>query len=131
MIDPRAVAAVATGAALGGVLRLLITQFVLGRFGPGTGPYATIFINVSGSFLIGIVIEAAGARPQIDPLWRLFLATGILGGYTTFSTFSYEALTLWTGGLGLQSVLYVAGSVVLGILGALGGVATARTLAPP
>lgn len=131
MTDPRAIAAVAVGAALGGVLRLLLTQFVLGRFGPGFGHYATLFINVSGSFVIGIVIEAAQSRPHVDPLWRLFLATGILGGYTTFSTFSYEALSLWTAGLGLQSVLYVAGSVVLGILGAVGGIATARAVAPP
>jgi CrcB protein len=131
MVDPRAIAAVAAGAALGGVLRLLITQFVLSRYGLGTGHYATLFINVSGSFLIGVVIEVLHSRAGADPLWRLFLATGILGGYTTFSTFSLEVLTLWTAGFALQSALYLIGSVVLGVAGAIAGMAAARTLAPP
>ena len=131
MMDPRAIAAVAAGAALGGVFRLLITQFVVGRFGLTAGHYATLFINVSGSFLIGIVIEAAQSRPHVDPLWRLFLATGILGGYTTFSAFSFETLALWGSGFGVQAVLYAGGSVLLGVAGAIGGVFTARAIAPP
>ncbi len=130
MIDWRAILAVAAGAAIGGVLRLLVTQLVVARSGAGFGWYATAFINVSGSFLIGVVIEAAQTRAGLGPLWRSFLATGVLGGYTTFSTFSYEALTLYASGFGLTAVLYVAGSVVLGIAGAFGGVATARALAP-
>jgi fluoride exporter len=130
MIDLRVIAAVGVGAALGGIFRLLITQLVVARAGAGFGFYATVFINVSGSFLIGVVIEMAQTRANVSPLWRYFLATGILGGYTTFSTFSYEALSLWTGGFMLTSFMYVAGSVVLGIAGAFGGVVTARALAP-
>jgi CrcB protein len=130
MIDLRVIAAVGVGAALGGIFRLLITQLVVARAGAGFGFYATVFINVSGSFLIGVVIEMAQTRANVSPLWRYFLATGILGGYTTFSTFSYEALSLWTGGFMLTSFMYVAGSVVLGIAGAFGGIVTARALAP-
>lgn len=130
MIDLRVIVAVGVGAALGGILRLLVTQLVVARAGAGYGFYATMFINVSGSFLIGVVIEMAQTRANVSPLWRYFLATGILGGYTTFSTFSYEALSLATGGFALTTAVYVVGSVVLGIACAYGGIVTARALAP-
>ena len=130
MIDLRVIAAVGIGAAVGGILRLLVTQFVVARAGAGFGFYATLFINVSGSFLIGVVIEMAQTRANVSPLWRYFLATGVLGGYTTFSTFSYEAFDLATNGFALTSLLYVAGSVLLGIVAAFGGIVSARALAP-
>jgi fluoride exporter len=130
VIDVRVIAAVGVGAALGGILRLLVTQLVVARAGAGYGFYATLFINVSGSFLIGVVIEMAQTRANVSPLWRYFLATGILGGYTTFSTFSYEALSLATGGFAVTSLLYMLGSVGLGIAAAFGGIVSARALAP-
>lgn len=130
MIDLRVIAAVGIGAALGGIVRLLVTQLVVARAGAGFGFYATLFINVSGSFLIGVVIEMAQTRANVSPLWRYFFATGILGGYTTFSTFSFEALQLATGGFAVTSLMYVVGSVILGIAGAYGGIVTARALAP-
>jgi CrcB protein len=130
VIDVRVIAAVGVGAALGGILRLLVTQLVVARAGAGYGFYATLFINVSGSFLIGVVIEMAQTRANISPLWRYFLATGILGGYTTFSTFSYEALSLATGGFAVTSLFYMLGSVGLGIAAAFGGIVSARALAP-
>jgi CrcB protein len=126
MPDIRVIAVVAGGAALGGVLRLLFTQFVIARFGVSFAFYATLFINVSGSFLIGAVIENGQLRSGIDPLWRYFLATGILGGYTTFSTFSYEALAIGTGSSPLAGFAYVAGSVILGVAGAFLGMSAAR-----
>ena len=130
MIDLRVILTVGLGAAIGGILRLLVTQLVVARAGAGYAPVATVIINVSGSFFIGAVIEIAGTRADLSPLWRYFLATGILGGYTTFSTFSFEALTLAGGGLALTSALYVVASVGLGIAGAFAGVVTARALAP-
>jgi CrcB protein len=130
MIDVKVLAAVGLGAALGGILRLLVTQAVVARAGAGYAFYATLFINVSGSFLIGVVIEMAQTRANVSPLWRYFVATGILGGYTTFSTFSYEALGLAASGFGITSLLYVLGSVGLGIAGAYGGIVSARALAP-
>ena len=129
MIDLRVLLTVGLGAAIGGMLRLLVTQAVVARAGAGYAQYATLFINVSGSFLIGVVIEIAQTRADISPLWRYFLATGILGGYTTFSTFSFEALTLASGGLLWSAFGYVAGSVVLGIGGAILGVMSVRLLA--
>jgi CrcB protein len=118
--------AVGLGAALGGIARLWITNLVVARAGVTGAPYATMFINISGSFLIGIVIELARTRVGLPPMFRLFLATGILGGYTTFSTFSVEALAYWTGGLPLNALFYVFGSVLLGMLGAAAGILTAR-----
>ena len=129
MIDWRALAVVGLGAALGGVLRLLVTQVVVARAGAGYAQYATMFINVSGSFCIGVIIEIAQTRAELSPLWRYFIATGILGGYTTFSTFSFEALTLLGGGLAASAAFYLVGSVVLGIAAAFCGIATARALA--
>ncbi len=126
MLDLRVIFVVAGGAALGGVLRLLLTQFVIGRFGLASAFYATLFINVSGSFLIGVVIESAQLRSGIDPLWRYFLATGILGGYTTFSTFSYEALMLGTGASPLVGIGYVVASIAFGVAGTFLGISTAR-----
>jgi CrcB protein len=128
VIDLRTVLAVGLGAAIGGIARLLVTQLVLARAGEGTGPYATMFINISGSFLIGIVIELSQSRPGMPLIWRYFLATGILGGYTTFSTFSFEALAYWTSGMAVKAALYVGGSVILGIAGAVAGIFTARAL---
>jgi CrcB protein len=128
VIDGRVLLAVGGGAALGGILRLLATQLVVARFGAGFGQYATMFINVSGSFLIGVVIELAQTRTGFPPLWRFFLATGILGGYTTFSTFSYEAYLLAADGLYASATFYVVASVALGIAGAIGGIALVRSL---
>ncbi len=125
MIDWRAVVAVAAGAAIGGVLRYVVGQLFLQRFGPGF-PYGTLFINVSGSFLIGIVAQLALTRAfGITPLVRLLLATGILGGYTTFSTFSLDALTLLESGA-MPALVYSVASVVLGFGGAALGVVLAR-----
>jgi CrcB protein len=129
VIDLRTILAVGLGAAIGGIGRLLVTQLVVARAGASAAPWATMFINVSGSFLIGVVIELATSRAGLPPMWRYFLATGILGGYTTFSTFSFEALAFGTGGLMLTGAFYVIGSVVLGILAAFAGILTARALA--
>ena len=119
----------AVGAGVGGVLRLLVTQFVIARLGLGSAFYATLFINVSGSFLIGLVLEIAQLRAGANPLWRYFLATGILGGYTTFSTFSFEAYALFNGALGMTAIVYVVASVALGILGALFGINAGKAIA--
>jgi fluoride exporter len=125
VIEWRAIAAVAIGAAIGGVLRYVIGQLFLQRFGPGF-PYGTLFINVSGSFLIGIVAQLALTRAfGMTPLLRLLLATGVLGGYTTFSTFSLDALTLLESGA-LPALMYTLASVVLGFAGAGLGIVAAR-----
>ena len=127
-MDLRVICAVGVGAAVGGIFRLLITQLVVARAGAGYGFYATMFINISGSFLIGIVIQLAQSQPGMPLIWRYFLATGILGGYTTFSAFSLDAGLLYERGeLGLAA-LYVLGSVVLSIIGLFAGLALIRGL---
>jgi CrcB protein len=128
MIELRSVAAVAIGAAFGGALRYVVGQLFLQRFGPGF-PYGTLFINVSGSVLIGVVAQLSATRAfGMTPFLRVLLATGVLGGYTTFSTFSLDAMTLLEEGV-LPALLYVGSSVVLGFLGATVGVVLARLAA--
>ncbi len=124
MTDWRAIVAVALGAAVGGVLRYLVGAWTVSRFGPATGWLATGAINVSGSFLIGVV-TAAAMQSAISPLARVFLATGILGGYTTFSTYALE-IALAVPGSTLLAWLYAGASVVLGVGAALAGTGVAR-----
>jgi CrcB protein len=125
MNDWRALLAVALGAAAGGVLRFVVSELFVQRFGAGF-PYGTLFINVSGSFLIGVVAglvetRALGFGPQV----RLFAATGVLGGYTTFSTFSLEAIAL-LGESVVPAFFYIVGSVLLGCAGAFAGLVLTR-----
>jgi CrcB protein len=122
--DWRPLVAVAAGAAIGGVLRYLIGAWTTARFGIAQSWLATGFINLSGSLLIGIVIEMA-ARGAVPPVTRVFLATGILGGYTTFSTFALE-IALAVPGSALMAALYAAGSVGFGVGAAALGVQLAR-----
>jgi CrcB protein len=119
--------AVLVGGGIGSVLRYAVTFAITQRLGPGF-PWGTFVINVTGSFVIGIVAEITQTRLFAGtPLLRVFLMTGVLGGYTTFSTFSYDTLTLI--GDRAPSVLplaYAAGSVLLGITAAFAGVALVR-----
>lgn len=126
MIDVKAILAVALGSAIGGACRYVIGQAFVQRFGPGF-PYGTLFINVTGSFLIGIVAELAATRAfGMTPLARIFLATGLLGGYTTFSAFSLDGVILVSDGAALAGALYAFGSVALGFLTAYAGQVVAR-----
>jgi CrcB protein len=128
-VELRTVLAVGFGAALGGMARLVITQLVVARAGVSNAFYATLFINVTGSFLIGVVAGLAQSIPGFPPVLRLFLATGIIGGYTTFSAFALEALSLGSAGSLATAIGYAIGSVVLGVVAAFGGLATGRVLA--
>lgn len=117
--------AVALGAVLGANLRFLVTTWAADRFGPDF-PYGTFLINVSGAFAIGIVLAFLGERVGINPIWRLFFATGFLGGYTTFSSYAWEVLTLLQDGDWLPAGAYIVGSNVLGFAGVWLGAALAR-----
>lgn len=91
-------------------------------------PYATLFENVSGSIVMGALVALLAFRSGIPHHWQLFLTTGILGGYTTFSTFSLDVAVLYERGeIGLAA-LYVLLSVVLSIGGLFGGLALVRGL---
>ena len=89
-------------------------------------PFGTLAINVVGSLLMGVVAGWLVLRGDPSPAWRLFLATGVLGGFTTFSAFSLEAVQLWQRGQAGLAALYVGGSVLLSIAALWLGLALVR-----
>ena len=91
-------------------------------------PYATLFENVSGSIVMGVLVALFAFRSGIPHHWQLFLTTGILGGYTTFSTFSLDVAVLYErGDIGLAAA-YGIGSVVLSVAGLFAGLWLVRSL---
>jgi CrcB protein len=120
-----ALLAVAVGGAAGSMARYLISTWSIARFGAGF-PFGTLAINLSGSFLIGVVFALAAARGGMSPYLRLFLTTGILGGYTTFSSFAYETYALGAEGELFKGASYAFGSVIVGVLAAYLGVLAVR-----
>jgi CrcB protein len=101
---------------LGANLRYVVTIWSVERWG-SEFPFGTFIVNVSGAFVIGVVLALATERLDISPLWRLFFVTGFLGGYTTFSTYAWEGLVLTEQGAWLRAGAYVLGSNVLGFAG--------------
>jgi len=117
--------AIAAGGALGSIARYLIGTLVATR-APGF-PWATLLINVTGSLLFAFLF-AALTSPAQSPALRAGLTTGFCGGYTTFSTFSYETLALVERGSYGRAGSYVVASVLLSVAAAVAGVALARGL---
>ncbi|CAH1678206.1 putative fluoride ion transporter CrcB [Hyphomicrobiales bacterium] len=117
------------GAGIGGALRHGVNVASPRWLGMGF-PYGTMAINILGSGLMGLVAGwfafKAGATASQD--LRLFLATGILGGFTTFSAFSLDAVLLWERGEAIPAVIYVVGSVVASLVALVGGLALVRGL---
>ncbi|AFV76969.1 crcB protein [Thermus oshimai JL-2] len=105
---------VALGGALGSALRYGFGAWVQGVLGPAF-PYSTLLVNLLGSFFIGLVLRLS-LEGVLSGEGRLFLAVGVLGGFTTFSTFSYELLTLAQGGEWAKAFLYAGLSLLLGFL---------------
>ena len=91
-------------------------------------PYATLFENVSGSIVMGMLIALFAFKSGIPQHWQLFVTTGILGGYTTFSTFSLDVALLYERGQIGLAVLYIALSVALSIGGLFAGLAFVRNV---
>lgn len=117
---------VAAGGAIGAVLRYLLGAWIQGRLGPDF-PWGTFIVNVSGSLLIGVVLGLVD-RGALSGEARLFLAVGILGGYTTFSTFSYETLQLLADGNLAATLLNALGQFALGLVSVYLGLVAARLL---
>jgi CrcB protein len=119
---------VCLGGAIGTGARYLLATWVTNAFGADF-PRGTILINMTGSFLIAVVMELAAATGALSVELRLFLATGIMGGYTTYSSFNYETLKLASQSnwflAGLNVAMTVVGCLVTGWL----GVVTGRALA--
>jgi len=118
---------VALGGALGSVGRFLLGPALQRAFN-ATFPVGTLFINVVGSLILGFVLGLAAEGVDVRPEARAFIAIGFCGGFTTFSTFSYEAVRLLEDGEGSRSALYVLTSVVLSISAAFIGLVAARQL---
>ena len=116
---------VAIGSGIGGVVRLLFSNFIQQRIGTSF-PLGTLLINITGSFVLGFIIRYALATPNVSPEIRALLTTGFCGGYTTFSTYSYETATLIEDGRYERASLYIVLSVGVALLGTFGGFATAR-----
>ena len=114
------------GGGLGAAARHGVNRVGLDALGPGF-PWWTIAVNVAGSFAIGLLAGLFGAF-ETGHNMRLFLTTGFLGGFTTFSAFSLDALTLWERGAVVQSGLYVLASVVFSLLAAAVGLMLSRTI---
>jgi CrcB protein len=104
---------VGLGGALGTILRFAANLLYNNR----SFPVTTLLINITGSFVIGMVI-AFSIKNEASDNWKLFLATGLCGGFTTFSAFSFENLQLLQNGKFMISLMYILGSMLLGILAA-------------
>ena len=104
-------------AALGGALGALARWAVALALPSGSGdwPWATLTVNLGGCLLIGVLLGAVAVRRPDDVRLRAFVGTGVLGGFTTFSAFSLDALTLLQAGRPVLAALYVAGSVLGGL----------------
>ncbi|WP_299616819.1 fluoride efflux transporter CrcB [Pelagibius sp.] len=121
-------ASIALGGALGALGRHFVITQVAAWFGPWIGgfPLGTLFANVAGSFVMGLLVELMAAAWSPPPELRALLTVGFLGAFTTFSTFSMEAVLLYERGAFAQAAGYVAGSVVLSIAGFVAGLALVR-----
>ena len=100
------------GGGIGSMCRYTVSLLLVNK----SFPVATLLINISGSFIIGLVAAYALKNEWFAANWKLFLATGICGGFTTFSAFSLENLQLVQQGKYLWALLYIAASIVLGLM---------------
>jgi len=107
--------------AMGAVARYIVGRFIAERAG-AEFPLGTLVINLSGAFGIGLLFALAG-RHLISAALQVTLASGFIGGYTTFSTMSWEGVQLARGGSTARAFLYLGGSMILGLLAVSGGLA--------
>lgn len=119
--------AIAIGAAVGGVSRYYLASSVQQRFG-AEFPWGTLLVNVTGSLLLGFILRHALSVPEMNVEMRALLTTGFCGGYTTFSTFSFETVALLEEGQYERAGAYVAGSVALSLLATFAGFILAREI---
>ena len=106
--------AIGAGSCIGGVFRYLLSVLIQSKTTTHF-PYGTLTVNIIGCFFIGIVFGFFD-KGQISNEWKLFFATGVLGGFTTFSAFSIETLSLFREGYPAYAFFYVFGSVTFGLL---------------
>ena len=117
--------AVMLGAAFGGLMRYVvytaITEKMLSKF-----PYGTVIVNLTGCFFLGLIGQFTLNRMVISPDWRMAIAIGFFGGYTTFSSFGWETAKMFEAGEWLRATTYVAASVVAGLFLSVAGIRLAN-----
>jgi len=118
---------IAAGAILGANARYWLGGWIAQRLGT-LFPYGNLVINLSGSFLLGFFITLATERFLLDPRWRLLVAIGFLGSYTTFSSYTYESVEMLLKGEVWLGMLNLFGSSILGALAVVAGIWLGRAL---
>jgi CrcB protein len=118
---------VGLGGAVGAITRYAFGLWIAERLGTSF-PSGTMVINVTGSLLIGLILTLLTDKVVADPAWRLLLVVGFLGGYTTFSSYAFEAMTLVSSGEWILALAYVLGSNVVGLLAAVLGAMVAQLI---
>jgi CrcB protein len=126
-MNPAILFAVALGGALGSLLRYFVASAIQSAAWPGF-PWGIFAVNVSGGFVMGLIVELGALKLQISPEMRAFLTIGILGGYTTFSTFSLDSVLLIQRGAYVSAAGYILGSTALSILALFEGLWVVRAL---
>jgi fluoride exporter len=118
---------ISLGGAVGTAARYLLSISLLRTLGPAF-PYGTMAVNVIGSFLLGVIMQAGGDTSPLSPTTRLVLGTGVMGGFTTYSAFNYETLQYVQRGAWATAGLYVATTLLVCLAAGALGVAVARAL---
>ena len=118
---------VGIGGFIGSILRYY-SQQIVSRFFPSALPYGTLAVNVAGCLLIGIIYGLSERGNVLTPEWRVLLATGFCGGYTTFSAFSYESVRLISDGEWFYVTQYIVVSIVAGLAATFIGMAITKSM---
>ncbi|MCW8408609.1 fluoride efflux transporter CrcB [Legionella sp. PATHC035] len=118
---------ISCGAIIGANLRYLVNRFSVKYLSVGI-PFGTFIVNLTGSFILGFFMTWTLERVEVDPRWRLFIAVGFCGGYTTFSSFSYESYVLLEQSDYALAALNIICNNVLSLAAAIAGVVLARTI---
>ena len=126
----RTLVIIGIGSFLGGISRYLVQQYVQ-RYFPSAIPWGTFSVNITGCFLIGVIYALATRGNLLSPEWRLFLATGFCGGFTTFSTFAYENVSMVFDREYYYTAIYILLSVVLGFGAVHAGILSIKILFKP
>lgn len=121
------IAAVAAGGAVGAVARYHVTLWAQARW-PSAFPTGTLIVNLAGCLLLGVLAGAVGARPSLSPAIRLFVGVGVLGAFTTFSTFGLETLVALERGQFGIALSYVGTSVAVGLAAVAVGLKLGRLI---
>jgi len=125
-LQPGIILAVAIGGAVGSLLRYFVASAI--QQPTMQFPWGIFVVNITGGFIMGVIVELSALKLQISPEVRAFLTIGILGGYTTFSTFSLDSALLIQRGAYMAAAGYIIGSTVLSITALFAGLALVRAL---